>query len=305
MALFLAYDPGYTLNFSEHVFPVRKYELIAAELIKRGVVGERDFLKPDPATDEQLLLAHTPEFLERLRRYAGTNPMAALHELEAPCYPETLVAKRFMTGGSILVTEKAIEAKGCGVNIGGGFHHAEADRGGGFCFLNDIVISIRVAQKKGFIRRALVIDTDVHQGNGTASIVLDDTTIRLLDIHQRDNYPTKVPAELNIGLEDGCGDREYIEGLKAGIEKVIGEHGPFDLIHYVAGADPWKDDKLGGLKLSMDGFRARDRLLIVTAKKLSVPLIVTLAGGYAQRTADTVNIHAQMVEEMIAVYGKK
>jgi acetoin utilization deacetylase AcuC-like enzyme len=197
-------------------------------------------------------------------------------------------------GGSILAGRLALQ-DGAAVNVGGGFHHAYPDHGEGFCVLNDFAIGIRRLQKDKVIARAMTVDCDVHQGNGTAAIFSGDHTVFTLSIHQENNYPyPKPPSTLDINLHDGVEDAEYLDELEKGLDLALREFQP-DLIYYVAGADPYRDDQLGGLKLSIEGLERRDRLVFEKARAKNVPVAVTLAGGYARRVEDTIQIHTNTI----------
>jgi acetoin utilization deacetylase AcuC-like enzyme len=181
------------------------------------------------------------------------------------------------------------------VNVGGGFHHAYPDHGEGFCVLNDFAIGIRRLQKDKAIERAMTVDCDVHQGNGTAAIFAGDSTVYTLSIHQVNNYPyPKPPSTLDINLRDGVKDAEYLEELEKGLDHALNKFQP-DLIYYVAGADPYRDDQLGGLKLSIEGLERRDGLVFAKACAKNIPVAVTLAGGYARRVEDTIEIHTNTI----------
>jgi acetoin utilization deacetylase AcuC-like enzyme len=214
-------------------------------------------------------------------------------------------AFRLNTGGTILAARLALE-QGIGFNIGGGFHHAFPGHGEGFCAVNDIAVAVRRAQKDGLIERAMVVDCDVHQGNGTASIFAGDRSVFTISIHQFNNYPSeKPPSSLDIHLPDGIGDEEYVHRLGDGYRTALAVFAP-QLVLYVAGADPYYDDQLGGLGLTFDGLRERDRLVIWTALQRRIPVAIVLAGGYAYSAEDTVTIHcntAAVARELIEKVG--
>jgi acetoin utilization deacetylase AcuC-like enzyme len=185
--------------------------------------------------------------------------------------------------------------EGVAVNVGGGFHHAYPDHGEGFCVLNDFAVAIRSLQKNKIVERAMTVDCDVHQGNGTAAIFGGDHTVFTLSIHQENNYPyPKPPSSLDINLDDGVGDEEYLRELAKGLDGALAEFNP-DLIFYMAGADPYRDDQLGGLRLSLEGLQRRDRLVFEKARAKNIPVAVTLAGGYARRLEDTIQIHSNTI----------
>lgn len=285
----LIYHEGYDLNFGPHVFPSQKYRLIRERLLAAGFAGEDDFLEPSPASDEDLLLVHQRGWIERLKN--GTLTFHDVRLLEVPYSRQMVRAFILAAGGTILAGEQALQ-DGIGFNIGGGFHHAFPDHGEGFCAIHDVAVAIRALQKRGLIRKAMVIDCDVHQGNGTASIFAGDPDVFTLSIHQFNNYPAvKPPSNIDIHLEDGVGDEEYLGKLSAAAHTAITAFRP-DLLFYIAGADPYYQDQLGGLSLSLEGLKERDRLVIELALSRRIPVAVTLAGGYAEKLDDTVTIHA-------------
>ncbi len=284
----LIYHPGYDLNLGEHVFPSRKYRLIRDQLLVDGFAEPSDFVEPQPASDEQVLLVHTARWIERLK--TGNLSQQELLQLEIPYSPEMVAAFWLAAGGTILAARNARSDR-IGFNLGGGFHHGFPDHGEGFCAINDVGVAIRTLQKERAIERALVVDCDVHHGNGTASIFAGDTSVLTLSLHQFHNYPSeKPPSTIDVHLRDGTGDEEYLERLQGALRLAMG-FGP-DLLLYVAGADPYREDQLGGLALTIEGLRQRDQLVFETAMDRNVPVAVTLAGGYARDTRDTVTIHS-------------
>ncbi len=283
------YSDRYDLNLGEHVFPARKYRLLRDRLLHTGFAQPADFVEPEPATDDDMLLVHDAEWVAKLR--SGALSLDEILRMEIPYSRQMVEAVWMCTGGTILAARMALE-HGVGFNIGGGFHHAFPGHGEGFCAINDVAVAIRRVQSDGFVRRAMVVDCDVHDGNGTAAIFADDATVFTLSIHQWNNYPSqKPPSNLDIHLPDRTGDEEYLDRLGAGYRSSLASFDP-DLLVYVAGADPFQDDQLGGLALTFDGLIARDRLVIGTARAKEVPVAVVLAGGYAHNTDDTVSIHA-------------
>ena len=277
----LVYHEGYDLNFGSHVFPSRKYKLIQERLA-------RPVLTPEPATDDDILLVHSQLWMEALRD--GTLTERQLQLLEIPWSRETARAFWLAAGGTILVSELAME-RGGAFNIGGGFHHAFAGHGEGFCAIHDVAVAIRKMK-----RRAIVVDGDVHHGNGTAAIFANDPDVFTFSIHQFHNYPAVKPAsDRDIHLNDGVGDKGYLEVLAPALIESLDKHRP-EILYYVAGADPYENDQLGGLKLSIDGLRRRDELVLGEAARRGIPFVVTLAGGYARDVADTVTIHANTAQ---------
>lgn len=283
----LVYHPHYDLNLGEHVFPARKYRLIHDRLFDEGFAGPEDFVEPQPVPDADVLRVHDAGWVQRLK--TGTLSQAEIARLEIPYSRQMVEGFWLAAGGTLLAAQNALGDR-MGFNIGGGFHHAFPDHGEGFCAIHDVAIAIRALQHQGRIENALVIDCDVHHGNGTAAIFAGDRSVLTLSLHQFDNYPAeKPPSVIDVHLDDGVGDEEYLERLEGAL-KVAMTFDP-DLAIYVAGADPYAEDQLGGLALTMDGLKRRDALVFETALRHSVPLAVVLAGGYARNTADTVEIH--------------
>jgi len=288
----IVYSDRYDLNLGNHVFPSVKFRLTKEALLRDRIVQPGDFVEPPPASDDDIALVHHREYLRKLQ--TGKLSYLEVMRLEIPYSPELIRAVWLSAGGSVLAGRLAL-ADGVAVNLGGGFHHAYPDHGEGFCVLNDFAIAIRRLQKDGNIERAMTVDCDVHQGNGTAAIFGGDHSVFTLSIHQENNYPyPKPPSSLDINLADGVEDEEYLHELTQGLNRALAEFKP-DLIFYVAGADPYRDDQLGGLKLSLDGLEQRDRLVFEKARAKSIPVAVTLAGGYALRLEDTIQIHSNTI----------
>jgi len=286
MPMKFVYSPRYTADIGEHVFPIEKYHLICDRLRNDLHVPAGQFVEPEPATRDQLLLAHTPEYLSDLEELRRT-PRTIYSEL--PLTRELIDMSILICGGTLRAAELALE-EGVAVHIGGGFHHAFADKAEGFCYLNDLAVAIRGLQSQGKITRALVIDCDLHQGNGTARIFQQDQRVFTFSIHQRDLYPIKEESDRDIHLPNGTNDREYLQLLKDHIPAIIDSQAP-ELIVYQAGADPYEHDQLGNLSLSLFGLVQRDRMIYGWARENGIPIAVTLGGGYAFNTRDTVDIH--------------
>jgi acetoin utilization deacetylase AcuC-like enzyme len=287
----LVYHPGYDLNLGAHVFPSRKYRLIRDQLIEEGFAHPMDFVEPEPVADEDILRVHDPGWVNRLK--TGTLSPAEVLTLEIPYSKQMVDGFWLATGGTLLAARNALRDR-IGINLGGGFHHAYAGHGEGFCAIHDVAVAIRALQHAGAIRRAMVVDLDVHHGNGTAAIFAGDTSVLTLSMHQFNNYPSdKPPSTIDIHLRDGVGDEEYLDRLRSALSVAM-SFAP-DLILYLAGADPYSEDQLGGLKLTLEGLKQRDRFVFETALGNKVPVAVTLAGGYARNTADTVAIHCNTV----------
>jgi acetoin utilization deacetylase AcuC-like enzyme len=293
----LIYHEGYDLNLGGHVFPSQKYRMVRERLLAEKFAEPDDFIQPEAASDEDLLLVHEPGWITRLRD--GTLGGAEVAMLEIPYSKKMLEAFLLAAGGSILAARWALR-DGVACNIGGGFHHAYPDHGEGFCAIHDVAVAIRRMQKDTLVERAMVVDTDVHHGNGTAAIFADDSSVFTLSIHQYHNYPRfKPPSNVDIHLEDGVGDDEYCERLEAACKQAMDEFRP-QLVMYVAGADPYQNDQLGGLALTIEGLRARDQLVFDLVREHQVPIAITFAGGYARDVADTVTIHANTIKAALA-----
>lgn len=325
----LVYRDEYYLPIGDHVFPSSKYRLTKKYLLDQNVIAPEDLLSPEPASDEDVLLVHTPMYVHKLK--TGTLSAREELELEVPYSKELVDAFWLQAGGSILAAQRAV-ADRVSVHLGGGFHHAFTDHGEGFCVLNDIAIAIRRMQKDGRIVRAMTVDCDVHQGNGTAAIfgnaqepfppppawsagltmprkpasmkqgqIGDVFTISL---HQENNYPLwKPPSSIDVNLPDGTSDGEYLGWLEKALVSALEQFEP-DLLAYVAGADPYREDQLGGLGLTLDGLMKRDELVFRFARNNGIPVMATLAGGYALRLEDTIRIHANTVIAARQVFKK-
>jgi len=331
----LIYSDDYRLPIGQHVFPAEKYRLIKERLVADHIATQGDFLTPQPASDDDVLLVHTPEYVHKLK--TGTLSAHEELQLEVPYSPELVRAFWLAAGGSILAAEQALRDQ-CAVSIGGGFHHAFPDHGEGFCMIHDVAIAIRRLQKDRKIARAMTVDCDVHHGNGTAaifggaqttarqlpsfsaaqlgrtpmtmaegSIPAGDTTqsVFTISLHQENNYPQwKPPSSIDVNLPDGTGDSDYLSWLDNALSSGLRQFTP-DLICYIAGADPYREDQLGGLALTITGLKKRDELVFRAARSRNIPVMVTFAGGYARRTEDTVTIHCNTVIAANELFGVK
>jgi acetoin utilization deacetylase AcuC-like enzyme len=275
----------------KHVFPLQKYRLVYESLLAMGAKKE-NFLRPRPAPDDDVLLVHTPRYLKRVK--TGGLSHAELKALEIPYSPELVRFALLSVGGTVLAARKAIES-GLAVHIGGGFHHAFPDHGEGFCLLNDVAVAARKVIADEFAERVMIVDCDLHQGNGTAAALAGLKEIFTLSIHQMDIYPTeKTLSTLDIPLWAGDGDAKYMAALRAHIPQIYKEFRP-NLVIYLAGADPYEKDQLGGLSLTKAGLKERDKFVIESARRLGIAVAIVLAGGYALEIKDTVDIHLNTV----------
>jgi acetoin utilization deacetylase AcuC-like enzyme len=296
----VVYSARYRIDIGPHVFPTQKYSLIHARLLETGVIQPQDCVEPEPASWDELALVHTPEYLHKMRDGAMTPEDVA--QLELPWSTEMVEGFRLMVGGTIQAAriacgldEFGIQTSEFGIHIGGGFHHAFPSHGEGFCPFNDVAVAARVLQSRG-LERVAIVDLDVHHGNGTAFAFESDPRVFTFSMHQQHNYPMWKPrGSLDIGLADGAHDATFIRELERALPTVLA-HAP-ECIFYLAGADPYEDDQLGGLRLTKEGLRRRDRMVIDAARSAGVPLVIVLAGGYARHVEDTVAIHVATIEE--------
>jgi acetoin utilization deacetylase AcuC-like enzyme len=288
----LVYHDRFDLKLGAHVFPSQKYRLVHDKLIADQIAAPDDFLAPQPASDADILRVHTQDYVYKLKN--GSLTHAEILRMEIPYSKELVEACWLAAGGSILAGQQAL-ADGWSASIGGGFHHAYADHGEGFCVIHDVAVAIRRLQFDRAIATAMVVDTDVHQGNGTASIFGGDGDVFTLSIHQENNYPyPKPPSTVDIDLPDGIGDDDYLAILEKHLREAFHDFSP-QILFYVAGADPYREDQLGGLALTMEGLARRDALVFDYARRHGVPVAITLAGGYAWNVSDTVKIHANTI----------
>jgi acetoin utilization deacetylase AcuC-like enzyme len=316
----LIYSDAYFLPIGQHVFPAEKYRHVRDRLIATSVADANDFLEPQPATDQDILLVHEPEYVHKLK--TGTLSPHEEMELEIPFSPELVKAFWLAAGGSILAARHSLADRVC-ISIGGGFHHAFPDHGEGFCMIHDVAVAIRRLQRDGQIRTAMTVDCDVHHGNGTAAIFAGTRTesvplpsvsastlgkapsgkmrgthagdVFTISLHQHNNYPPyKPPSSIDVDLPDGIGDDDYLAWLDNALSSGLRQSEP-DLLCYIAGADPYREDQLGGLSLTIDGLKKRDELVFRVARARDIPVMVTYAGGYARNVDDTVTIHSNTV----------
>jgi acetoin utilization deacetylase AcuC-like enzyme len=317
----LVYSDDYYLPIGTHVFPGEKYSRVHRKLIENGVADASDFVTPHPADDADILLVHTPQYVYKLK----TGTLGAKEELsmEIPYSPELVRAFWLAAGGSILAAEHALRDQVC-LSLGGGFHHAFPDHGEGFCMIHDVAVAIRVMQREGKIRRAMTLDCDVHQGNGTAFIFggaqaaaagplpstgaamlnpaqgrqcrsQPDRDVFTISLHQENNYPAWKPhSSIDVNLPDEIGDDDYLAWLDNALSSGLRMFEP-ELLCYIAGADPYREDQLGGLSLTIEGLKRRDELVFRVARARGIPVMVTFAGGYAVRLEDTITIHCNTV----------
>jgi acetoin utilization deacetylase AcuC-like enzyme len=295
----LYYSPYYYAEIGEgHVFPIRKFELVRDVLLKEGTLRDEEIVEPEPARVEDLLLVHTEDYISRL--VDGTLTAKEVRKLGLP-WSQSLVRRSFHAiSGTINAARDALES-GIASNLAGGTHHAFPDRGEGFCVLNDVAVAIKVLQREKLAEKFLIVDCDVHQGNGTAFIFKDSPEVFTFSMHGAKNYPLfKETSSLDIELADGTGDAEFLETLNEALPRIF-THNP-DVIFYLGGADPYEKDKLGRLKLSIEGLKKRDETVLQFAKEHHTPIITTMSGGYALDINDTVEIHANTIRAVKKVF---
>lgn len=285
----LCYHDHYHLNLGDHVFPSLKFRAIRDRLELDGLLSPYNLLVPEPATRDQLLLAHTPAWVDALLH--GTISYDQIRKLEIPYSSPMVRGFLHHTGGSIAAARAALSDRAA-FNIGGGFHHAYPGHGEGFCPIHDVAVAIELLRQQQLIERALVIDLDVHHGNGTAAVFATNPNVFTLSLHQFNNYPyEKPPSDLDVNLEDGLDDIAYLTILETSLAHVFSRFEP-DLIAYIAGSDPYEHDKLGGLNLTIEGLYQRDLTVYRAALSRDIPVFTVLAGGYAEKFEDTVTIHS-------------
>jgi acetoin utilization deacetylase AcuC-like enzyme len=283
----------YSVRLPEgHRFPMDKYRLLREAVQAAGLVADGDLCPAQPANDEEILRAHDRDYLERL--VAGRLTTKEIRRIGLPWSPELVTRARHTVGGTIAACRAALE-DGLAVNLAGGTHHAFRDYGQGYCLLNDAAIAARAMMAEGRARQVVIVDCDVHQGNGTAAIAQGDASILTFSIHSESNFPLfKEQSDLDIALPDGTGDEDYLAALDGGLAQILGR-ADGELAIYLAGADPFHEDRLGNLALTKAGLARRDRLVLERCRDAGLAVAVVMAGGYSTRVEDLVDIHLQTV----------
>lgn len=286
----IAFSPIYIYELPDgHRFPMEKYELIPAQLLHEGTVSEENFFHPTALEDEQILLTHTAEFLHKLK--TQTLSRKEIRTIGFPMSAKLIDRGRYIANGTLQCARYAIE-HGVAMNIAGGTHHSYADRGEGFCIYNDIAIATNILLKEGTFSKILIVDLDVHQGNGTAKIFENEPRVFTFSMHGAKNYPLrKEKSDLDIGLEDNTTDKLYLKTLKDVLPKLIEDVKP-EMVFYLSGVDILETDKLGRLSVSIEGCKERDRFVLQTCKDLNLPLCISMGGGYSPAIRDIVEAHA-------------
>src|SRR5262245_44489156 len=282
---------------TNHRFPIAKYALLRDAVLASGLVAPAHIHEPDRASVESLRLVHTERYVQAV--LSGTLSDAEQRRIGLP-WSESLVERSFRAVGGTCEAATAALDLGVTMNLAGGTHHAFPDHGEGFCVFNDVAVAIRSLQRTGRIRRAAVIDLDVHQGNGTHAIFTGDPSVFTFSMHGGRNYPFhKVAGSLDIELADGTGDEEYLECLRENLPRVLAASRP-DLVIYLAGADPHEGDRLGRLRLTFDGLARRDALAVESCREVGIPIAITIAGGYGHDIETTVEAHVRTVKVALA-----
>ena len=292
------YTDHFVLPLPEgHTFPMTKYSRLRELVVADGIIGADNLRVPDAATRDELLAVHTPRYVDAV--IGGTLDAKEQRRIGFPWSPAMAERARRSVGATIAASRQAL-VDGVSGNLAGGTHHAFADHGEGYCVFNDVAVAARLMQRDHHIERVLVIDLDVHQGNGTAAIFADDPSVFTLSIHAASNFPfRKERSDLDIELPDGTGDEAYLEALDAALETAFDLANP-QMLFYVAGADPYEGDRLGKLKMTIDGLRERDRRVVRWFGSSEVPCVVTMAGGYCADVDTIARIHANTLREATA-----
>ncbi len=276
-----------------HRFPMKKYSMLRERVEEAGICGPGELRVPHAVTDEEILRAHDAGYLEKV--VAGTLTDKEIRRIGFPWLTRRVERSRRASGGTLDACWISLE-EGLAANLAGGTHHAFANRGEGFCVLNDSAIAARTLRAEGLVEKVVVLDTDVHQGNGTASILEKDPNVFTFSIHGAKNYPFhKEESDLDVALPDGADDGEYLDALERSLNEAF-ERAGADLAIFLSGADPFEDDRLGRLSLSKEGLLERDRLVLESCRERKIPVTVTMAGGYAKNVEDTVGIHFGTVQ---------
>jgi acetoin utilization deacetylase AcuC-like enzyme len=295
------YSPYYYADIGEnHVFPIKKFELVRDRLLKDGTLQNCEIAEPQPAKIEDVLLVHTEDYITRLRN--GTLTAREIRRLGLP-WSKSLVRRSFLAcSGTINAARHALK-NGVASNLAGGTHHAFPDRGEGFCVLNDVAVTIRILQRENLAKKFLIVDCDVHQGNGTAFIFKDEAEVFTFSMHGAKNYPLfKEKSSLDIELLDKTGDAEFLGILNQALPRIFIQNP--DLVFYLGGADPFEKDKLGRLGLTIEGLRRRDEMVLSFAKNKKIPIVTTMSGGYAQDINDTVEIHCNTIRAVKKIFAE-
>ncbi len=293
----LVWSDAYEVELFGHVFPVVKYKLVKDAVLERGLVTQDDLIIASPASTEDLMLVHTRAYIDdllnlRWSERTARSEMALTHEI--------VNAYLITAGGTVMASKQALEDGIC-IHLGGGYHHAYPDHAEGFCYVNDVAVAIATLRTAGLVEKVCVVDCDLHQGNGTAFVFAGEPDVFTFSIHQENNYPAKERSDLDIGLPDGADDTLYLNELGA-VSDILNRHKP-EICFYLAGADPFVGDVLGGLALTKEGLRKRDVLVLDECRRRGIPVCVVLAGGYAFDVQDVVDIHVSTIAEAKRIFA--
>jgi acetoin utilization deacetylase AcuC-like enzyme len=293
------YTPRYYADIGAgHIFPIRKFELVRNKLLAEGTLSPAELIEPVPASVADVLLVHTEDYISRLRSGALTSK--EIRRLGLP-WSESLVSRSFYAVGGTIAASLAALEDGFASNLAGGTHHSFPDRGEGFCVLNDVAIAIRTLRQRGLVRRAAIVDCDVHQGNGTATIFAEDDETFTFSMHGANNYPLfKAHSSLDVELEDGTTDETYLSTLGENLPAVFAEDP--NIVFYLAGADPHEGDKLGRLAVSMNGLCRRDVYVLQECYEREIPVVTVMSGGYGKEINDTIEIHCNTIRMVKEVF---
>lgn len=276
----------------KHRFPIQKYKLLRQRLVREGIISVENLHIPEPASDEQLMMVHTRGYLQKIKQ--GELTKKEIRRMGFPWSPDLVERSRRSVGSTIAACRSALK-DGIAVSLAGGTHHAYPDHGQGFCVFNDVAVAVKVVQREKRAHRILIVDCDVHQGNGTAAIFKGEPRVFALSIHGAKNFPFhKEHSDLDIPLPDGTEDEGYLEALEKGLADAM-KSSSADLVIYLAGADPHQRDRLGRLSLTKDGLARRDRLVLGRCRQEGLPVAVVMSGGYGKDVHDTIDIHVQTV----------
>jgi acetoin utilization deacetylase AcuC-like enzyme len=301
------YSDTFVLPLPEHHrFPITKYRLLRERIVSEGFLREQDMSVPDAIPWDSLRLVHDADYVEQVAR--GTLPAVAQRRIGFPWSAMMVERSRRSVGATLAAAREALDGArrrqaGVSANLAGGTHHAFRDRGEGYCVFNDVAVAATVLLREGAVARIAVVDCDVHQGNGTASIFSDEPAVFTFSMHGAHNFPfRKEASDLDVTFEDGAGDDQYLAALGEHLPRVLDAHRP-DLVFYLAGADPYEGDRLGRLKLTIGGLQRRDRLVFDTCRARGLPVAVAMSGGYAPDINAIVSIHANTIAEAVRVCG--
>jgi acetoin utilization deacetylase AcuC-like enzyme len=297
------YSDHFVLPLPEgHRFPMVKYSMLRERVAASGICAPGEMRIPRPVSDAEILRSHRRGYLRRV--VSGTLTRKEMRRIGFP-WSERMVERSRRASGATLGACLAALEDGFAANLAGGTHHAFADRGEGYCVFNDSAIAARAVRAEGLVERVVIVDTDVHQGNGTAAILRGDDTVFTFSIHGAKNFPFhKEQSDLDVPLPDGADDAEYLDALETGLEEALDTSGA-QLAIYLAGTDPYEDDRLGRLSVSKEGLAERDRLVLESCRERGIPVAVTMAGGYARNVEDTVDIHFRSIQRAAALRDLK